>query len=137
MTRRGSQRRFAGWVAVGVAAFGAEVALLALLHQGLAWPLWLASALAAEASLLARFLATDRWVFGYARPTLRRAGRFHGAAVVAFVVNWLVLNGAVGWWGVSYVLAALLGTGAAFGWSALTNFLWVWRPAPPRPGSGP
>jgi hypothetical protein len=30
--------------------------------------------------------------------------------------------------GVPYVLAAFLGSGAAFVWSGLSNFLWVWRP---------
>ena len=125
-------RRFARWVALGVPVVGAQLALLTLLHQGLAWPLWLASAAAAEAGLLTRFLTTDRWVFGHPRPTLRRWARFHGAAAGAFVVSWLVLNGAVAGLGVPYVAAALLGTGAAFGWSALTTFLWVWR-APSRP----
>src|SRR5919201_1022464 len=62
---RASLRRFSGWFVLGVAAFGGEVVLLGVLHQWLKCPLWLASALAAECVLLARFLSTDRLVFGY------------------------------------------------------------------------
>src|SRR5919198_2964562 len=125
-------RQFAGWFILGVVAFGAEVALLGLLHQWLKCPLWLASALAAECVLLARFVSTDRLVFGYAVPTLARCGRFHGAALGSFVVSWIVLNGTASVFGVPYVAAAFLGSIAAFVWSALTNFLWVWRsPAEP------
>ena len=129
-------RQFGGWFALGVLAFGGEVVLLALLYQHLRCPLWLASAVAAEAVLLARFMATDRLVFGHARPTLVRCGRFHGAGMGSFAVSWLVLNGAAALLGLPYVAAALLGSVAAFLWSALSNFLWVWRPAPQGPPRG-
>jgi putative flippase GtrA len=95
--------QFAGWFVLGLMAFGAEVALLALLYQSLRCPLWLASAVAAETVLLARFLATDRLVFGHVNPTLVRCGRFHGAAAGSFAVSWLVLNGSAALLGVSYV----------------------------------
>ena len=127
-------RQFGGWFVLGVAAFGAEVVLLGVLHQWLKCPLWLASALAAECVLLARFLSTDRLVFGYAAPTLARCGRFHGAALGSFVVSWIVLNGSASAFGVPYVAAAFLGSVASFVWSGLTNFLWVWRSSPARDG---
>jgi putative flippase GtrA len=120
-------RQFGGWFVLGVAAFGAEVVLLGVLHQWLKCPLWLASAVAAECVLLARFLSTDRLVFGYPAPSLARCGRFHGAAVGSFAVSWVVLNGTASGFGVPYVAAAFLGSVAAFAWSGLTNFLWVWR----------
>jgi putative flippase GtrA len=114
-------------VVLGVLAFGAELALLVLLHQRLRWPLWLASALAAESVLLARFASTDRFVFGFVHPSFGRCGRFHVASAGAFTISWLVLNGSASLLGVSYVVATFLGSAAAFVWSALTNFLWVWR----------
>ena len=120
-------RQFAGWFILGVVAFGAEVALLGVLHQWLGCPLWLASALAAETVLLGRFFSTDRLVFGYAQPALDRCIRFHAAAAGAIVVSWLVLNGSAAVLQVHYVMAAFLGSVAAFGWSGLTNFFWVWR----------
>jgi putative flippase GtrA len=120
-------RQFVGWFVLGVVAFGAEVGVLGALHQWLGCPLWLASALAAETVLLGRFLSTDRLVFGHARPAFARCWRFHAAAAGAFTVSWLVLNGSATVLHVQYVLAAFLGSVAAFGWSGLTNFWWVWR----------
>lgn len=120
-------RQFAGWFVLGVGAFGAEVMVLAALHQWLGYPLWIASAVAAETVLFGRFLSTDRFVFGYARPTLGRCWRFHVAAAGSFAVSWLVLNGAATLLGAQYVLAAFMGSVASFVWSGLTNFLWVWR----------
>ena len=85
----GSQRvrQFLGWFVLGVAAFGAELVLLGALHKGLGYPLWLASAVAAESVLLVRFVTTDRLVFGHARPSFGRCWRFHVASAGSFVVN--------------------------------------------------
>jgi len=124
--------QFVGWFALGVLAFGVELILLAILHQWLRAPLWIASAVAAELVLLGRFFSTDRFVFGYARPSLGRCWRFHVSAFGSFTVSWIVLNSAAVMLGAQYVVAAFLGSVAAFAWSGLTNFLWVWRPIPPE-----
>lgn len=132
-------RQVARWVVLGVAALGVEIALIGVLYQGLGLPLWLSSALAAEALILARFLVADRWVFRHPRPSVPRCIRYHGASAGAFAVSWVVLNGSAALLSVPYQVAALLGTGAAFVWSLLTNFLWVWRPTalvPREPLSG-
>ena len=120
--------QFIGWFALGVLAFGVELILLAILHQWLRMPLWIASALAAELVILGRFLSTDRFVFGHRAPSLGRCWRFHVSALGSFTVSWIVLNSAAVMLGVQYVIAAFLGSVAAFAWSGLTNFLWVWRP---------
>ncbi len=119
--------QYAGWFALGVVAFGFELVVLALLHQYLRWPLWQASALAAEIVLLGRFLSTDRLVFGYKSPTLGRCWRFHVSAAGSFAISWLVLNASAALLGLPYGLALFAGTVASFVWSSLTNFLWVWR----------
>jgi putative flippase GtrA len=121
-------RQFAGWFVLGVIACAAEVVLIGLLRQGCGWPLWLASAVAAEAVLVARFLSTDRFVFGYPRPAIERGLRFQSAAVGSFAASWLVLNAVATLLHVHYAIAVLCGSLAAFCWSALTNFCWVWRP---------
>jgi putative flippase GtrA len=121
--------QFAGWFAVGVLAFGVEIVLLTVFHQWFKLSLWIASAMAAEIVLLGRFLTTDRFVFSYPTPSLGRCVRFHISALGSFTVSWLVLNSAATMLGVHYVAAAFLGSVAAFVWSALTNFLWVWRPS--------
>ncbi len=106
--------QFAGWFALGVLAFGFELAMLALLHQYLRWPLWQASAVAAEIVLIGRFLSTDRLVFGYARPTFARCWRFHASAAGSFAVSWVVLNASAAALGLPYGLACFAGTVASF-----------------------
>jgi hypothetical protein len=41
-------------------------------------------------------------------------------------VYWLVVNALSLLLGMVYVAAFVVGTAAAFSWSLLTNFLWVW-----------
>ena len=57
---------------------------------------------------------------------VHRLGRYQGASIGALIVYWLVFNALVEVLGVPYVVAFVLGTGAAFAWSLVTNFLWVW-----------
>ena len=119
-------RRVACWVLIGLTASLVELALLRLLYEILQWPLPLATATAAEALIVAKFLVADRWVFGHPSPTVERLIRYHGASAGAFVVYWLVVNGLGVLVGLPYVAAFLLGTAAAFAWSFMSNFLWVW-----------
>lgn len=136
----GRVRRLAGWTLVGVMAVGGELGLLVLLRDGLGWPIWLASLVAGELAILARFLATDRFVFGHHRPEAGRLARYHGACAVAFGVSWGVLNGLVAWLAVPYQLAWVVGTALSLAVSAVSSFLWVWRvqsKAAPRRASAP
>jgi putative flippase GtrA len=119
-------RRVAGWFVIGATAALLELALLRALFELLGWPLPVATALAAEVLILGKFVSTDRLVFGHASPTLNRLLRYHGASAGALLVYWLVINGLAAFGGVPYVAAFIVGTAAAFAWSLVTNFLWVW-----------
>jgi len=119
-------RRVAGWVLIGLTASLLELALLRLLYEVVQWPLPVATAAAAEILILIKFVVTDRWVFGHPSPTVERLVRYHGASAGAFIVYWLVINGLAVLVGLPYVAAFLLGTAAAFAWSLMSNFLWVW-----------
>jgi putative flippase GtrA len=124
----GRYRRLAGWFSIGVMAALLELALLRGLVEVLAWPLPVATLIAAEVLILGKFLTTDRWVFGHAWPTMNRVLRYHGASAGALIVYWLVINGLAAVGGVPYVAGFIVGTAAAFLWSLVTNFLWVWAP---------
>jgi putative flippase GtrA len=119
-------RRVAGWFLIGVTASLVELGFLRLLYEVLQWPLPIATATAAEALIIVKFLVADRWVFGHASPTLQRLVRYHGASAGAFVVYWLVVNGLGVLAGLPYVVAFVVGTAASFTWSLMSNFLWVW-----------
>ena len=122
----GRYRRVAGWFVIGATAALMELALLRLLFESLEWPLPLATAIAAEVFILGKFLTTDRLVFGHASPTVNRLLRYHGASAGALAAYWVVINGLAALSGVPYVAAFVVGTAAAFLWSLVTNFLWVW-----------
>jgi len=111
---------------LGVVAAVLELGLLRVLFELLGWPLPVATAVAAEVLILAKFLIADRWVFGHAWPAWDRLLRYHGASAGALVVYWLVINGLALFFSLPYVVAFVLGTGAAFVWSLISNFLWVW-----------
>jgi putative flippase GtrA len=57
---------------------------------------------------------------------MNRLVRYHGASAGALVAYWLVINALSLIAGLPYMVAFLVGTAAAFAWSLLTNFLWVW-----------
>ena len=125
-----TRSRLVSWFVLGLGAALAELGLLKLLYEVLLWPLPLGTAVAAEALILVKFVIADRLVFGHQRPTWHRLLRYHGACAGALVVYWLVING-LAVLGLAYELAFVLGTGASFVWSLLTNFFWVWaRPGP-------
>ena len=122
----GRYRRLARWFLIGATAALLELALLRVLYEFLDWPLPVATAIAAEVLILGKFITTDRLVFGHASPAVNRLVRYHGASAGALLVYWLVINGLAEFRGVPYVAAFILGTAAAFLWSLVTNFLWVW-----------
>jgi putative flippase GtrA len=103
-----------------------ELALLRFMFEIVGWPLPIATALAAEVLILGKFVTTDRLVFGHMSPTLNRLLRYHGASAGALLVYWVVINGLALPFGVPYMAAFVVGTAAAFLWSLVTNFLWVW-----------
>lgn len=119
-------RRVASWILIGVTASIVELALLRGLIEVLAWPLPVATAIAAEILIIIKFLVADRWVFSHRWPKLNRLLRYHGASAGALVVYWLVINALGLFAGLPYAAGFIVGTGAAFAWSLVTNFLWVW-----------
>jgi putative flippase GtrA len=114
---------------MGVTASLVELGLLGTFVETLSWPLPVATAVAAEVLILGKFVVADRWIFNHLSPAWDRLLRYHGASAGALVVYWLVINGFAAMLGLPYVIGFVLGTGASFAWSLLTNFLWVWSKA--------
>ncbi len=119
-------RRVAGWFVIGVTATLLELGLLRVLYELIQLPLPVATAAAAEVLMILKFLVADRWVFGHPWPAVDRLVRYHGASAGAFIVYRPIVNGPGVLLGLPYVAAFLVGTAAAFTWSLMSNFLWVW-----------
>jgi putative flippase GtrA len=118
--------RVGRWLVLGVTASLLELALLHGLYEGLTWPLPLATAVAAEVLIIGKFLVNDRLVFDHRWPNVSRLVRYHWASAGALAIYWVVLNALSLSAGVPYQIAFVVGTAAAFTWSLITNFAWVW-----------
>jgi dolichol-phosphate mannosyltransferase len=119
------RRRLGYWWIVGTAFTLLNLPVLYVLVDLMGVPLAVATLVAGEAGLLARFLVNDRWVFGHRRPTRRRLWQYHLAVAGGFVIWWSATN-LLSRTGIHYLVAALLATGASVMLSVATNFLWVW-----------
>jgi putative flippase GtrA len=116
----------ARWWLVGMGFTGFGMGILYVLVDLLRIPLLPGSALGAEIVTLLRFFTNDRWVFGHHSPTWKRLGQYHLANASSFVIWWSVTN-ILPFWGLHYLLAAIVATACSVGWSMITNFLWIWR----------
>ena len=125
----------ARWWLVGIVFTLLNIPILYVLVDVAHIPLMIATVLAGETGLLARFLVNDRWVFGQLRPTWLRLWQYHVAAAGGFAIWWTATN-VFSRLGVHYLVAALAATGCSVGASILTNFLWVWRHRGLEPATG-
>jgi len=112
-----------------MAFLGIGTGMLWLAREPLKMPLWLATAAAAEVTLLVRFLINDAWVFENKRPTWGRLWQFHMASAGGSAIWYAITNGlsAVG---MNYLLASVAGSAISMLFSIATNFLWIWRKKP-------
>ena len=128
-TSASGRLRIVRWWTVGSIFTVLNIPILYVLVDIVGVPLAVATLVAGEAGLLARFVVNDRWVFQEKHPTVRRLWQYHVACAGGFVIWWSATN-IIPRWGVHYLAASLLATGCSVGWSMLTNFLWVWRYQP-------
>ena len=128
----------------GVAGGGSLLVDLVLQRVLRAWlgvPVSVAPALSYELGLLAHFFLLTVWVFRQVA-TWGRLAKFHltaaGAAAITLGVTYGLLTqpvapyfadpqGPFGSYGPE--AAKLVGTALAMGWTVVSSFFWVWRPA--------
>ena len=127
--------RMLRFAVVGLSGVVVNQGLLMLLHGKLEMPLWIASAIAIETSVVSNFFLNNQWTWRYdhqrsARSWIRKALQYHVAVgISALVGNLLLLVLLVSLLGLDYRIANLIGIAAA----SLLNFaaseLWVFRKA--------
>ena len=125
----------------GAVSLVVDVLLQRILRAGFGLPLWLAPAISYELGLLAHFLMLTSWVFRQ-DVTWGRLAKFHltaaGAAAITLGMTYGLLTqplvpyfadpaGPLGSYGPE--AAKLVGTATAMGWTLISSFFWVWRPA--------
>ncbi|HTP31266.1 MAG TPA: GtrA family protein [Candidatus Acidoferrales bacterium] len=119
-------RSLTRWWIVGMAFLLVGTGILYVARDILRLPVILATPVAAELTLLVRFLANDSWVFGQGNPTWRRLWQFHVASAGGFVI-WMAVTNGLYQLGVQYLIASVIGSACSMCFSIVTNFLWVWR----------
>ena len=127
----------------GGASLILDLVLQRFLRAGLGLPVWLAPALSYELGLLAHFLMLTTWVFRQDL-TWGRLAKFQltalTAAGITLGITYALLTqpiipyfadpqGPFGSYGPE--AAKLVGTIIAMGWTVVSSFFWVWRPAKP------
>jgi dolichol-phosphate mannosyltransferase len=117
------------FLVVGGTGVVVNTVALACLHQLLALPLVLASALAVELSIASNFFWNDRWTFGRRWPTWRRFLKFNLVSLGGLVITTATLWALVTDLHSQYLLANLLGIMLATAWNFGINVLWTWKRA--------
>jgi putative flippase GtrA len=125
----------------GGASLLADVLIQGALRMGAGVDLRLAPVISYELGLLVHFFLLTWWVFRQ-ELTWGRLGKFHvtaaAAAAITLGVTYGLLtqpvvpyfadpNGPFGSYGPE--AAKLVGTATAMGWTLVSSFFWVWRPA--------
>lgn len=128
----GEIRRMAQFAAVGVSGV--------LVNLGILWTLtdyagiyYLLSAVASiEASIVSNFVLNDLWTFRDRKESgvkqwMKRLGKFNLISLPAFPMQLVVMGILKEFFGMYYLLAALMGILVVFIWNFVANSLWTWR----------
>ena len=120
---------------VGASGVGVNTAVLWMLHGQLGMVLFLASAIAIEASILNNFAWNDRWTFKWPTYILNdkvvryglkeRLAMFHIVSAGGGLINWACLL-VLSFFGVWYLAANLGGILVAFAWNYKMNLSYTW-----------
>ncbi len=133
MRRKGELLRFARFCLVGASGVSVNEGLLFLLRQFASLPLWLASAISIEASIVSNYTLNDYFTFRDRRMPggqsfLKRLGKFNVISLAGLGINLAVLLILTAIFGEQhYLLFNLAGIAVAMVWNFTANSWWTWR----------
>jgi len=132
MRRQGELARFGKFLLVGASGVAVNEGLLWLLRDFAGLPLWGASAIAVEASILSNFFLNDAFTFADRRESgaaarLKRLGKFNVVSLAGLGINVGVLLLLTNLTGVHYLLANLAAIAVATLWNYFVNSRWTWK----------
>jgi len=111
---------------IGASGVVINLAVLQIFFVHLHWAPEFASALAVEAAIIGNFLGNNWWTFEQRTISLFRFGKYNLVALGGLVITTAVFTGLMRWFGMSYILADLIGIGAAMTWNFTASVLWAW-----------
>jgi putative flippase GtrA len=120
--------RFLKFAIVGCSGVIINTAVLYFLSRRLHLPLAASSAVAVEIAVISNYLLNEFWTFASGAACIRRLAKFNVASLAGLSVNVLIV------WSLTrlqmyFLIANLMGIGAAFLLNYLLSTTWVWSRA--------
>jgi putative flippase GtrA len=100
--------------------------ILRLLFGELHWAAPLASGLAVEISIVNNFVWNNRWTFGQRTFSWIRLARYNLVSLGGLAITAVLFTELMGRFGLPYLLADLVGIGAATAWNFGASVRWTW-----------
>ncbi|MDD3961284.1 MAG: GtrA family protein [Bacteroidales bacterium] len=113
---------------VGGSGIIVNMAILIGLQELCKIPLFAASVVAIELSIISNFLLNDSWTFAEvsAKPRIARFASFNTVSLGGMLINIAVLSGLVAV-GIHYIIGNLAGIAVAFAWNYVVNKKFTWK----------
>lgn len=112
--------------AVGLTGVAVNLVVIQMLFGQLHWPALPASAIAVELSVVNNFVWNNWWTFGQRTISPVRFVRFNLVSLGGLVITSVVFAVLVQRLDVYYLLAQLIGIGAATTWNFVASVFWTW-----------
>jgi dolichol-phosphate mannosyltransferase len=111
---------------VGLVGVGVNLLILRLLFGELHWAAPLASSLAVEISIVNNFFWNNWWTFGQRTFSWIRLARYNLVSLGGLAITSAFFTVLMGRFGLPYLLADLIGIGAATAWNFGASIRWTW-----------
>lgn len=118
--------KLAKFSVVGLSGVGVNSGILYLLYEMLHLPLVGASVMAVETAIVSNFLWNTLWTFHDPTPSIRRFAKFNLVSLGGMIITTATLQSLVGFLGMHYQIANLIGIGLATVWNFGLNLVWTW-----------
>lgn len=113
---------------VGLGGVVVNLVIVQLLFGQLHWAEFSASAIASELAVVSNFFWNNRWTFGQRTVSPARFARFNLTSLGGILITSIIFTVLVKWLSVYYLLAQLVGIGAATSWNFVASVFWTWAP---------
>ena len=124
--QRFTTTRFIRFAVIGGTGVVVNLAVLHVFFAQLHWAPAIASALAVEAAILSNFVGNNWWTFEQRTFSVFRLFKYNVVALGGLVITTVTFTGLMQWFGLSYIVADLIGIGAATAWNFVASVLWAW-----------
>ncbi|HEX5417550.1 MAG TPA: GtrA family protein [Chloroflexota bacterium] len=118
--------RFLRFAVIGGSGVVVNLIVIHILFAQLHWTPVIASALAVEAAILSNFVGNNWWTFEQRTFSFFRLAKYNLVALGGLLITTVIFTVLMQRFGLSYIIADLIGIGAATAWNFAASVLWAW-----------